>query len=184
MIKVKVKSIKESIDDSYTKVLSKLGELQRQGKFPGGSIVGNDINDSLADNEILIKGDDGSDIAGFKSALDQLKVDNTIANYFVNPDDTIIITLKESKKKSKKEKGIRIARYGEFDNGYVLHNFEDMDPEDAEMKAKDASLKDPNDIYYVAYDDLMNSDSDYRWINGKKYNYSQVGIQNGKPYIK
>ena len=106
-MKIQIKSMKESIDDSYTKVLSKLGELQRQGKFPGGSIVGNDIDDSLADNEILIKGDDGSDIAGFKSALDQLKGDSTIADYFVNPDDTIIVTLKESKKKSKKESFIR-----------------------------------------------------------------------------
>lgn len=78
----------------------------------------------------------------------------------------------------------RIARYGEFDNGYILHDFKKMTSDEAERQAKQASIKNPNDIYYVAYDDIMNSSSDLRWINGKSYNYSQVGISNGKPYIK
>lgn len=79
---------------------------------------------------------------------------------------------------------VRIARYGEFDNGHVLRNYKRMDIEDAELLARDASLKDPNDIYYVAVDDVMNPSTDYRWINGKKYRYDQVEIRNGKPHIK
>lgn len=78
----------------------------------------------------------------------------------------------------------RIARYNEFDNGNVLHNYEKMTSEEAEEKAKQASLDNPNDIYYVAYDDIMDSSSDLRWINGKSYNYSDVQIKGGKPYIK
>lgn len=78
----------------------------------------------------------------------------------------------------------RIARYGEFDNGHVLHNWNKMSSEEAEEKAKQASLQNPNDIYYVAYDDIMDSSSDLRWINGKSYNYSDVEIKGGKPHIK
>lgn len=78
----------------------------------------------------------------------------------------------------------RIARYNEFDNGNVLRNYEKMTSEEAEEKAKQASLDNPNDIYYVAYDDIMDSSSDLRWINGKSYNYSDVQIKGGKPYIK
>ena len=78
----------------------------------------------------------------------------------------------------------RIARYNEFDNGNVLHNYEKMTSEEAEEKAKQASLDNPDDIYYVAYDDIMDSSSDLRWINGKSYNYSDVQIKGGKPYVK
>lgn len=78
----------------------------------------------------------------------------------------------------------RIARYNEFDNGNVLHNYEKMTSEEAEERAKQASLDNPDDIYYVAYDDIMDSSSDLRWINGKSYNYSDVQIKGGKPYIK
>lgn len=78
----------------------------------------------------------------------------------------------------------RIARYNEFDNGNVLHNYEKMTSEEAEERAKQASIDNPDDIYYVAYDDIMDSSSDLRWINGKSYNYSDVQIKGGKPYIK
>ena len=79
---------------------------------------------------------------------------------------------------------VRIAHYREFDNGHVLHNYKRMDIEDAELLARDASLKDPNDVYYVKIDDVMNPSTDYRWINGKKYRYDQVEIKDGKPHIK
>lgn len=78
----------------------------------------------------------------------------------------------------------RVARYGEFDNGYVMHNWTKMSDEEAENKAKQMSIKNPEDIYYVAYDDIMDPSSDIRWIAGEPYNYSDVQIKNSKPFIK
>lgn len=78
----------------------------------------------------------------------------------------------------------RVARYGEFDNGYVMHNWAKMSDEEAENKAKQMSIKNPDDIYYVAYDDIMDPSSDIRWIAGEPYNYSEVQMKNGKPFIK
>lgn len=75
----------------------------------------------------------------------------------------------------------RIARYKEFDNGYVLHgDWKKMSDEEAEELAKQASIKDPNDIYYVHYDDLMEPCSDYRWYQGKQYHYSDIIRKDGK----
>lgn len=78
----------------------------------------------------------------------------------------------------------RIARYGEFDNGRVFHNWTKMTDEQAEELAKQMSLENPDDVYYVEYDDLMDSCSDTRWINGQPYSFENVGIRGGKPYIK
>ena len=78
----------------------------------------------------------------------------------------------------------RVARYNEFDNGHVMHNWEKISSDEAEERAKKASIEDPDDIYYVAYDDIMEPSSDLRWINGKSYNYDEVQIRGGKPYIK
>ena len=78
------------------------------------------------------------------------------------------------------------------DDFYKLNNFpntitwskEKMTSEEAEEKAKQASIDNPDDIYYVAYDDIMDPASDIRWIAGEPYNYSRVQIKNGKPFIK
>lgn len=81
-------------------------------------------------------------------------------------------------KKEKKTEGTaqkRIARYGEFDNGYVLHNdWREMSDEEAEELAKQASIKDPTDVYYVHYDDIMNPSSDIRWYKGKSYTIDEI----------
>lgn len=80
--------------------------------------------------------------------------------------------------KEKKTEGTaqkRIARYGEFDNGHVLHNdWREMSDEEAEGLAKQASLKDPTDVYYVHYDDIMNPSSDIRWYKGKSYTIDEI----------
>ena len=69
----------------------------------------------------------------------------------------------------------RIARVNEFDNGRIFHSWDKMTEEDAELSAKQASVEDPNDIYYVAYDDIMNPSSDIYWFRGRSYdNYSEV----------
>ena len=79
----------------------------------------------------------------------------------------------------------RISSYKEFDNGHVLHNdWKEMSSGDAENIAKQKSIDDPDNIYYVAYDDVMDSSSNLRWINGKSYDYSQVQIRGNKPVIK
>lgn len=62
----------------------------------------------------------------------------------------------------------RIARHNEFDNGHVLHNYERMTSAEAEEKARLASIEDPDDIYYVSYDNIMNPSSDIKWKNGKQ----------------
>lgn len=67
----------------------------------------------------------------------------------------------------------RISSYNEFDNGHVLHNWVEMTDEEAEEAARKASLKDPTNVYYVAYDDLMDSSSDICWINGKSYSSTE-----------
>lgn len=81
-------------------------------------------------------------------------------------------------KKEKKTEGTaqkRIARYGEFDNGYVLHNdWREMSDEEAEELAKQASIKDPTDVYYVQYDDIMNPSNDIRWYKGKSYTVDEI----------
>lgn len=80
--------------------------------------------------------------------------------------------------KQKKTEGTaqkRIARYGEFDNGYVLHNnWREMSDEEAEELAKQASIKDPTDVYYVQYDDIMNPSNDIRWYKGKSYTVDEI----------
>lgn len=78
----------------------------------------------------------------------------------------------------------RVSHYKEFDNGHVLHNWKNMSDEEAQEIARLQSIDNPNDIFYVAYDDVMNPDSDTRWVNGKSYNYDEVELQGGKPKFK
>lgn len=62
----------------------------------------------------------------------------------------------------------RIARVGEFDNGYVLFNYEPISSAEAEERAKQMSLKYPEDTYYVAYDNVMEPMSSIKWKNGQQ----------------
>ena len=80
-------------------------------------------------------------------------------------NDGETITEESSDKKIK----ARIAATDEFDNGYVFFNYDLMTNNDAEEKAKNASIKSPNRIFYVKYDDVMNPSSDLKWVNGKSY---------------
>ena len=73
----------------------------------------------------------------------------------------------------------RIARYGEFDNGNVLHGWSEMNCSEAEELAKQESLKNPNDIFYVAYNHLRDTCSNTRLINGKAYRYTDIVCKNG-----
>ena len=73
----------------------------------------------------------------------------------------------------------RIARYGEFDNGNVLHGWSEMNCTEAEEIAKQESLENPNDIFYVAYNHLLDTCSDTRWIKRKAYRYTDIVCKNG-----
>ena len=62
----------------------------------------------------------------------------------------------------------RIACTTEFDNGHVMHgDWQRIPVIDAELIAKEKSLKNPDKTYYVQYDDLMIGSSDLQWKNGQ-----------------
>jgi len=71
----------------------------------------------------------------------------------------------------------RIARVNEFDNGRVFHHWDKMTSSDAEAEAKQASIDDPDDIYYVAYDDIMNPSSDLMWVRGESFDNYQDALK-------
>lgn len=66
-------------------------------------------------------------------------------------------------------KYVYIDHYNAFDNGKVLRNFQYMTEEQAQEAARQASIKDPTDAYYVHYDDVMNPGGDIVWVNGAAY---------------
>lgn len=66
-------------------------------------------------------------------------------------------------------KYVYIDHYNAFDNGKVLRNFQYMTEEQAQEAARQASIKDPTDAYYVHYDDVMNPGGDIVWVNGVAY---------------
>lgn len=78
----------------------------------------------------------------------------------------------------------RIAKLNEFDNGFVFHSWTEMSEEEAENLAKQMSIKNPNQVYYVAYDDVMNPASELRWVNGKSYPDMDVSFREGRPHLK
>lgn len=68
-----------------------------------------------------------------------------------------------------KTKKVYITHYGAFDNGHIFHDFKKMTEEQAQEAARQASIKDPTDAYYVHYDDIMNPTGDIVWVNGVPY---------------
>ena len=78
----------------------------------------------------------------------------------------------------------RISNYGEFDNGNVIHtDWSKLSDEAAEELARQKSVENPDQIFYVQYDDVMEPCSELRWINGKSYNWSDIKFSEGKPMI-
>lgn len=67
----------------------------------------------------------------------------------------------------------RISHISEYDNPHLLRgDWTQMSSEEAEELAKQKSIDDPHNVYYVQYDDVMNPSSDIRWIAGKAYDAS------------
>lgn len=80
----------------------------------------------------------------------------------------------------------RIVKEGGSDNYHILRAWKQMTDDEAEEAAKQASLDDPEGVYYVAYDDVMNPSSEYRWKNGVKksiYADEEVEVDGEEDYI-
>lgn len=79
----------------------------------------------------------------------------------------------------------RIDHYGAFDNGRVLHNdWRKMSNEQAELLAKQYSENDPENIYYVHYDNIMDPASDYVWYQGEPYMSGDLVYRGGSVDVK
>lgn len=79
--------------------------------------------------------------------------------------------------KQKKTEGTaqkRIARYGESGGSVLRGGWKEMSNEEAENLAKEASIENPDDVFYVEYNDLMDSSSDIRWYKGKSYTVDEI----------
>lgn len=71
----------------------------------------------------------------------------------------------------------RIACTTEFDNGHVFHNdYFRASSAEAEERARQASIENPDKVFYVKYDDVMNPSSDIKWKNGEQLNEADEPI--------
>lgn len=90
-------------------------------------------------------------------------------------DPAVFESVKEEFDADKVQK--RIACTTEFDNGHVFHNdYFRASSAEAEERAKQASIENPNKVFYVKYDDVMNPSSDIKWKNGEQLNESDEPI--------
>ena len=90
-------------------------------------------------------------------------------------DPAIFESVKEAFDADKVQK--RIACTTEFDNGHVFHNdYFRASSAEAEERAKQASIENPDKVFYVKYDDVMNPSSDIKWKNGEQLNEADEPI--------
>lgn len=116
-------------------------------------------------------------------------------------DPAVFESVKEAFDADKVQK--RIACTTEFDNGHVFHNdYFRASSAEAEERAKQASIENPDKVFYVKYDDVMNPSSDIKWKNGEQltedvfddegnydgpeseYNDNGIDIRTGEPWGK
>ena len=90
-------------------------------------------------------------------------------------DPAVFESVKEAFDADKVQK--RIACTTEFDNGHVFHNdYFRASSAEAEKRAKQASIENPNKVFYVKYDDVMNPSSNIKWKNGEQLNEADEPI--------
>ena len=90
-------------------------------------------------------------------------------------DPAVFESVKEAFDADKVQK--RIACTTEFDNGHVFHNdYFRASSAEAEERAKQTSIENPNKVFYVKYDDVMNPSSDIKWKNGEQLNEADEPI--------
>ena len=124
---------------------------------------------------------------GYKlSAPNEIDWDNyyTVDIFYPNKAGSYRVINRRKTESFDGKRRLRIARYNEFDNGKVLFNYDRMTIEDAEKLAKQKSIKDPTDIYYVKFDDIMNPTTDICWYQGKSYPSNKIDMVNGEIIIK
>lgn len=96
-------------------------------------------------------------------------------------DPAVFESVKEAFDADKVQK--RIACTTEFDNGHVFHNdYFRASSAEAEERAKQASIENPDKVFYVKYDDVMNPSSDIKWKNGEQLNEAEDAIEDGDDY--
>ena len=96
-------------------------------------------------------------------------------------DPAVFESVKEAFDADKVQK--RIACTTEFDNGHVFHNdYFRASSAEAEERAKQASIENPDKVFYVKYDDVMNPSSDIKWKNGEQLNEAEDTIEDGDDY--
>lgn len=149
--------VDEDYDTLYKAYVKETGSLYQQ--TPG--IVYIDIDwDS---GEILQALQETAEAIG----IEQYPDDDIEMSTFSDKNDVTSSTIKAS---YKGKRTCRIDHYGAFDNDHVLHNdWRKMSNEEAELLAKQYSQDDPEDIYYVHYDNIMDPASDYVWYQGEPY---------------
>lgn len=164
--------VDEDYDTLYKAYVKETGSLYQ--KTPG--IVYIDINwDS---DEILQALQETAEAIG----IEQYPDDDIEMSTFSDKNDVTSSTIKAS---YDGKFTCRIDHYGAFDNGRVLHNdWQKMSNEQAELLAKQYSENDPENIYYVHYDDIMDPASDYVWYQGEPYMSGDLVYRGGSVDVK
>lgn len=164
--------VDEDYDTLYKAYVKETGSLYQQ--TPG--IVYIDINwDS---GEILQALQETAEAIG----IEQYPDDDIEMSTFSDKNDVTSSTIKAS---YDGKFTCRIDHYGAFDNGRVLHNdWRKMSNEEAELLAKQYSENDPEGIYYVHYDNIMDPASDYVWYQGEPYMSGDLVYRGGSVDVK
>ena len=164
--------VDEDYDTLYKAYVKETGSLYQQ--TPG--IVYIDINwDS---GEILQALQETAEAIG----IEQYPDDDIEMSTFSDKNDVTSSTIKAS---YDGKFTCRIDHYGAFDNGRVLHNdWRKMSNEEAELLAKQYSENDPEGIYYVHYDNIMDPASDYVWYQGELYMSGDLVYRGGSVDVK
>lgn len=164
--------VDEDYDTLYKAYVKETGSLYQQ--TPG--IVYIDINwDS---GEILQALQETAEAIG----IEQYPDDDIEMSTFSDKNDVTSSTIKAS---YDGKFTCRIDHYGAFDNGRVLHNdWRKMSNEEAELLAKQYSENDPEGIYYVHYDNIMDPASDYVWYQGEPYVSGDLVYRGGSVDVK
>lgn len=164
--------VDEDYDTLYKAYVKETGSLYQQ--MPG--IVYIDTNwDS---GEILQALQETAEAIG----IEQYPDDDIEMSTFSDKNDVTSSTIKAS---YDGKFTCRIDHYGAFDNGHVLHgDWKKMSNEEAELLAKQYSENDPENIYYVHYDNIMDPASDYVWYQGEPYMSGDLVYRGGSVDVK
>lgn len=158
------KQMNESVDiDKFKEMVSELHSYIEAGPDK----ISRDLKAAIKSNKL-------EDYLKHKAAMSDEEISNFKKKYSSE-------SINESFDVNKVAK--RVARYKEPDK-HVFHSwYEELSPDKAEEMARQASLENPEDVFYVQYDDIMNGSSEYRYVNGVQYNINKGGFHwtNGLP---